>query len=210
MEQGTLASAFNVFGIPKINRKDTFEAFNSICTALDCAVTEADLKELYVVHHKNNLTSHLSGSFYDVRKKIEIMNAQKAARKAEKPIICEDVFPTLELNHPLRGKEISLMARLTDTTSALYNFALSYWDVYKHIWETDGKILVKVTDKSKPIEILSRDHLIWLNGEPKHPDSRRPKKTRNYLATNISTPSLISSKANSPNMANAPDEQPVP
>lgn len=170
-----LANSFNVFGVPRIFREDTFRAFEAICNALDCTVNETDLKELYIVSHKDNMTAHISGTFHDLRKKTEIMNAQKIARRFKKPIMCEDIFTTIGPTHPLRGREITFRSLLLDRTRELYNFALEYWDIYKYIWEVDGKVLVRVSDTSRPVEILSQNHLIQLAGPPNYPGTRRPR-----------------------------------
>lgn len=175
MEQAMQATSFNVFGLPNINRKDAFNCFEAICTKLNVKVEEKDLRELYVVNHMSKRTSHISGSFYDERKKIELMRRQKTARANENPVLVDDILSDLDTNHPLRGTEISIRNRLTQATQNLLNVALSYWDKYEFIWESNGKVMMRHTENSKPIEIKSQQHLENVAGLPSKAGSRRPK-----------------------------------
>lgn len=189
VEQTMLAAAFNIFGLPSMDRKKAYDVFKDICVALKFEVDRGDLSELYVVNHKNAKESHICGRFHDERKKIELMRLLKAEKASDSPILTEDIFTAIEADHPRRGKEINIRTRLTETTQKLLNYALQYWDKYKFIWESDGRVMVRATESARPTEIRSQQQLTNLHGLPTTQGQKRPKpkvpppKTNRVLRT---------------------------
>lgn len=159
MEQQKLINSVNIFGLPCIPQDQAMATVTKIAKEMGMNVKQPDMKDVYVVKHSDNISSHISAKFYDERKRDEILSAFKKRITDKKPVLVENIC-NLPNNSKLRGTEIRIRTALTQETRKLLAMARKFSHQFEFIWETDGRVLMKKHRDSKTIEIKSECHLL--------------------------------------------------
>lgn len=141
MDQASLATSFRITGFPKGDRNPA----NCLATAvqffrlLNVTVEEKDFKRLYLQNYRSGEGSQLVGTFYNEQLKVSCMKKFKEAKKT-KPIMLSDVLKTTA-NNRNDTQAVVFRNMLTLQTRVLLNQAKQHMDVFKFVWEDNGKIL---------------------------------------------------------------------
>lgn len=121
----------------------------------------------YIVQQKKKTSSSVMGAFFDVRQKHQLFKKFKAKTNpgdpsARRPIFVEDIFTTLPPASKSKGNEILLKNQLTPYYRNLLYHAqqqLKFTKMFKYVWEIDGRILARLDDKERIVEIKSNQDL---------------------------------------------------
>lgn len=154
LRQKEFKQTFLIFGIPYAKTGDNMTAVvKKIGLLLGVQLTEHDFsRRPYIVGHRNEKTGHIIGTFYSTQKRDEFSMKFKEKKRAA-PLLLENIVIDLAPNHPLRGKPINLRWELTDYTKKLLAEAKKHTANFKYIWESDGRVLMKRDESSKPLNI---------------------------------------------------------
>lgn len=159
-EQLNMIRSFNVFGLPTLPPNSAQTVMRSLATHLGTTINLEDFKELFVVNHRNKKTSHITGTFYEEKKRDEIFFRMKHRVANKKPIVVEDIITTLPKDSTFRGKEIRVRTKVTQHTRKLLNDAYQYKNTFKFIWESDGRVLMRKDENSRIVEIKTEQQLV--------------------------------------------------
>ena len=122
-------------------------------------MAKEDVKNIYLVQHNNLSGSHLSVTFWSEKLQRSILEGSKELFKQGKPIITDDLL-NLGNNENQRGKRIYIRAALTKTNASLLKQAMVYKGrPFKFVWNSFGRILVKVSDDDRPKQITSPEQI---------------------------------------------------
>lgn len=154
LRQKEFKQTFALLGFPKgTNGEDMFVAIKKIGGMIGVQIEGTDFsRRPHLVTHRNNRTAHIAGTFYSAQKRDEF-HFKFREKKRTSPIVLEDIVISLDPDHQLRAKPLTLRWELTDYTKKLLVEAKKYAANFKYIWETDGRVLLKRDDASKPINI---------------------------------------------------------
>ena len=158
LNQFKLASTFIISGLtPAAENSKPFPIVKKIANNLGLEITENDVKNLYVVNHRNQQFCHISGTFYDQMKCDIFMKKFRASRK-NKQMLVQDVI-TIAENDSRKSRPIYLRTEQTLYTKKLLAQAKSFPNVFKYVWEQGGRVLTKKELDSKIVELKSFDQL---------------------------------------------------
>lgn len=160
VQQNSLSNHFVIFGLPYDLAVDKpFAHLSQITNKLNVAINERDLKHLALRKNDKFKNSYLTGIFYDNRVRQQLFDQAKSCR----PIVVETIFTTLPGNSTLRGKEITLKGQVAPAIrSRLAEAHRINNNVFKFIWQKDGRILMR-KDMGHPVfEIKTTEQLMDL------------------------------------------------
>lgn len=157
-QQLNMRTHFNLFGLPALKQEDALIVMKNVALKVGTTVVDEDFKDIYVANHRDKKTSHIAGIFYNEQKRDEIFNKMKKQIADKKPILVEEVVK-LARDSPFRGKELRLKTKLTQYTRMLLNDARQLKNIFKFIWECDGRILMRKDEHSRIIEIKTPQQL---------------------------------------------------
>lgn len=158
LEQKALENDFLVHGIPpSVTSQDVSAFLTSFGRFIGIQIKPDDFREpprLFL--NKNRTNATIIGSFVSNSKKMATLKAFKAKR----PVPVEDVVNLPETS-TLRGKPITFRNSLTATNRNVLSEANRLkGSLFEWAWDTaDGRILMKKDVNSRPVEILSIEHL---------------------------------------------------
>lgn len=157
VQQTTLSNHFLIFGLPHDLAVDKpFMWLNKIASKLGVVICEQDLKHVALRKNEKYKNSYLTGIFHDIRLRQQLFEQAKISR----PLVVESVFTSLPGNSPLRGKEISLKGHVAPAIrSRLSEAHRLNNNVFKFIWQKDGRLLMKKDVGHQVYEIKSTDQL---------------------------------------------------
>ncbi|CRL03078.1 CLUMA_CG016220, isoform A [Clunio marinus] len=157
IQQALLANDFVIYGLPpEVNNSHIKEILTNIGTQLNEEISSSMLKSCFARHNKNKTSTLIVGSFLESGRKERILRRLKERRN---PINCDDIL-TLAGASKWRGKQISIKNQLTKYSQNLLSLARERnQGRFEFIWESEGRILMKKNNTSKPIQITSIDQL---------------------------------------------------
>jgi hypothetical protein len=159
IQQGNLACAFNVIGIPLTDNKDPITNMNLILKPLGESVVSTDFKYVRLLPNFDNTRCRITGCFWAEMKKNSIMIKFKESTKAQKPIYVNDIY-TVDINSPFNGKQILFKNQLTKYNVTLLKQARTHQGVqFKYVWEGNGRIFARRDENSRPLIIKSLKQL---------------------------------------------------
>ena len=161
IHQINLANQMSIHNIPPdIDGNQAIEAFSD-WSNID--LKRETFKRVSMIKNKNQTSSTLYLEFYDVQKKVQFMKFARTKQKPDKnrflPIVAENVFDLAEENIS-RGVEMHFRDVFTDVNKRIFNEARRNKNILTSVWlSNQGYIMVKCESQSKPIKVLSLDHL---------------------------------------------------
>lgn len=152
LKQEHLSEDFVIYGLPPdVKTEDSAMIIKNFCGAIETAIEDTDVKKSFTRLIKNKSESIIVGSFSRTEVKQKVM---KAFRE-KKPVPNEDVLD-LPLTSPWRGKPITIRNQLTSHNRLLLTEAKKLNEgVFKYIWESNGKIMVRKDDGIRPFTVFS-------------------------------------------------------
>jgi hypothetical protein len=169
LQQEQLRRTFLITGLPYAKTGEmAFDLVKSFFKISGTDITEDDLQRAFIVGHRNNTTSHIVANFYSEYKRDTAFKRHREYSK-NKPVLVADLYK-LPPNDPNPTRQLRLRSQLTPITRDLLNKARSFaYDasnkIFEHAWEKDGKILIQITEGSKPKYVTSMDQLMKLVGK---------------------------------------------
>lgn len=158
MEQHKNNSSFMITGLPRMEESSPgIDIANKVLKKLNEHLEPADIKRLYWNNHKSGQGAFLIAVLWQEKKKSEIISKFKTVLRANNPITVESVFE-ISANSTLKGRQIRFKSLLTKYNATLLRQALTFrGKPFAHIWEVDGKIMVRKADgdKAKVIRTLT-------------------------------------------------------
>lgn len=161
LKQQNLASDFVLHGLPpQVSDDQALEVLVNFGASLGEVISQIDLKRVKAFPDNNNKTSKLVGTFYQQSRKDKLVEAYK---KCKKPVVVEAVLTDIAETSPWRGKEVVLRNLMTPYNRRLLGEARAFNDLlpesqrFKFVWESNGRILLKRTEASRPSFIGSMD-----------------------------------------------------
>ena len=168
LEQQDKAKCFRLTGFPaRPPGKDPFIAVSMVLNAVGMQVEQKDFKKIYMSNHLNKTDAHYTGEFYDERKKDEANRLFKEFRKT-KPLLLGNVFTDVN-DEKWKAKEIRLRSELTLHTRKLLSEVRTHMDLFRFIWETNGRVLMKKTETSRAIQVRTSSDILRLVNDSTQP-----------------------------------------
>lgn len=148
IEQQFLNTSFRITGLPTASPGEAvFPLVKAIFAKVGATVQQEDFKQLYMVRHRNNLSSRISGTFYSEKQKGEAVSAFRLHRKT-KPMLLGEVLKDIT-DELWKAKQINIRSELTLYTRKLLDQAYTHKNVFEFIWECDGRVLMKRNNNDK-------------------------------------------------------------
>lgn len=173
LEQEVYNNYCSILGLPEMKSADAPGVLEKLCRLCEYSINiKNDLKEIYARKDKNG--GQIVLRFHDIRNKSNFM----AAFKTKKPILVEQIID-LAPDSQYRAKDIYLRERLTTNNALLRKECKNFLEThFLYVWDSQGRILVKIDEDSKPIRIRSSEHLksVVQSIKPKLPDKTPFKK----------------------------------
>lgn len=178
MEQESLIKSFNVFDLLTLTQEQAFQTINNIAIKLGITVKKTDLKDIFVANHRDKRSSHITGTFYEEKKRDEFFSNTKN-RIADKNPLVEEIC-TLSNDSTFRGIEVRVRTKFTQHTREMLAKARQLSNKFSFIWESEGKILLRKVEDSRIIQIKSERQLADIATQQL---PNNPQLQRNYNNT---------------------------
>lgn len=173
-DQIKLRNSFKITGIPykQSSQEHLFVIVKKIFSLAGLDVEKEDFEYLAIYPNRNRVTGQIVGKFERFNKRTAIFRNFKESTKTT-PILWKDVVNT-EPNDPQGLKTIRLWSKLTQNTANLLARAKEYRNMYKYVWENEGRVLMRKNDGDRVLEIKSLTELASaVNGAPAQPQQQQ-------------------------------------
>lgn len=158
LEQKALENDFLMHGLPpSVTAQDVPVVLTAFGAFVGVQLNPGDFREPpRIFLNKNRTSGTIIGSFNSNAHKITTLKAFKAKR----PVPVEDIV-NLPATSTLRGKPITFRNSLTQTNRNILSEANRLkGNLFEWAWDTpDGRILMRKDADSRPVEVLSTEHL---------------------------------------------------
>lgn len=161
LHQHALERDIVVFGLPPLRRDQLPELVSSLATHTNTQLSPADFSHIYCTTRRDKTKSTLHARFHCNQKKTEFLNSIKEKKKNNIPILLEDLLQ-LGPNDPRRGSEIVAKPKLTAANQQIFNEARKHKDKFKFVWQSEGRLLIRQSEASPIMEIVSMNQLMEL------------------------------------------------
>lgn len=160
LEQENLNASIALVGLPPVKKGyDVLPNIAEFGNALGVTIVARDLKEYYAFNLKSGSGSQINLTFWQEFKKREVMIKYKEKMKADSPILVHMVVPDLDKNSSFKLKKLKLYPQLTRYNQHLLKNAHQHHDRFKFIWFGMNKVMLRASENSPFIKILSAAHL---------------------------------------------------
>lgn len=158
LEQNANKTSLIITGLPT-TPLTSFEAFNHIMGFLKLQYVEGDCKRVVKINYKDGEGCFIIVNLYDEKIRDNIMKAFRERIKSQTPLTVEKAFK-IDENSKLRGKQIRIKTLLTKHNATLLEQAYTLkGKPFEFVWETDGKIFVRVKEGGRATVIRSLEQL---------------------------------------------------
>lgn len=161
LRQQSLSNEIIIFGLPAVEPIHMQELIASLSKATALIITRNDFVHIYCIKQRNGQKSTLHAKFYSQQQKDIFVQRLRDRKKANNPLLIDEMMQ-LNPNDPRRGTEIFVRTKLTTTNRDIIKEARNHKTKFKFVWEKDGRILIKQTETSPILEILSMQQLMEL------------------------------------------------
>lgn len=183
LAQQSLSNEICIFNLPPVNKDKVDDVILGICSATGFPMNiKNDIKTKYVVTQKNN-KAHIVINFYDQRCKDGFMNSCKN----KKPLLFEDICK-LKNDDLLNGTEIFVKNKLSQFNREILKEARNHKEIFKFVWESEGRILMRHDETSPIIHVQSVNDVLEAVKKPKNKTSQKKGKNKNQPSTSTPTP----------------------
>lgn len=153
-DQQDLANHFRLSGLPPVGlKKEDCKTFMiKVLSVVGVPATQNDFEYATVFKTGDNASATLVGKFVNIMKRREAFKAFRA--KSKDPGITWGDMATS--NNPNDGsRKLFLRSNLTKPTMTLLNRAREHKDIFKFIWEDEGRIMLRKSENERYVELKS-------------------------------------------------------
>jgi hypothetical protein len=151
LEQANLSSSFMITGLPVLQNTTPLEVTKIILEKIGSKIEVDDLKRVSLIKYRSGTGSFVIANLWSEYKKNEIVKKFKGMLKDNKPLIINEVFPT-ETGIAQQGRQIRIKNLLTKQNAALLKQAQTFKNKpFAHVWEINGKIMLRRAEGDRPI-----------------------------------------------------------
>jgi hypothetical protein len=153
LKQNAICNDLVFYGLPpEVNSTNQFEVLQEIGEKLNVPMEKENFKKVFIRNNKTNTEKLIIATFTDNNHKERV---KKQFKQRVEPIIVEDVVDIPEMS-PFCGRQVYIVVKdqLTPENAKLLKEARKYkGTLFKHVWPSDGRILMKVSDDSRAHEV---------------------------------------------------------
>ena len=153
LQQKFLSNDVLFSGLPPLKKNETPKFIDALATHLNVNINSDDIRDAFSIPSKDKKRSITIVKFFNHQKKSLVM---ECFRK-KSPVVLEDLM-SLPENDKRRGSQIYIGSNLTAENRNIMRAARAE-QMFKFIWEREGRILIRPTEKANVIEVQSINQL---------------------------------------------------
>lgn len=161
LQQQSLSKDIVIFGLQPIQQNQMSDLVAALSAATKLPITINDFAHIYITTQRSQQKSTVHAKFYSQQHKDTFMRLLRDRKKNNNPLLYEDIMRPAP-DDPKRGTEIIVRSKLTTSNRDIIREARNHKSRIKFTWERDGRILIRQTDTSPIIEVLSMNQLMKL------------------------------------------------